>query len=180
MLQCRGDADLAEEALGAERGGDLGPEGLDRDLPTVLQVAGEQDPRHPATTDFPFDRVALAQRTLQERDEVTHGLLRHNTAECLGWLPVPKWFTPVRWVRPRPAGRSLSSASGGHRARAEASPPPSCAVGYSANIRRARERPEAAWVEGPYCHDERSEFRQAGALARDPARTHRKPPRARG
>src|SRR5437870_12270742 len=93
MLQCRGDADLAEEALGAERGGDLGPEGLDRDLPTVLQVAGEQDPRHPATTDFPFDRVALAQRTLQERDEVTHGLLRHNTAECLGWLPVPKWFT---------------------------------------------------------------------------------------
>ena len=39
MLQPGGEADLALEALGSERGGELGVEHLERDRAVVLEVA---------------------------------------------------------------------------------------------------------------------------------------------
>jgi hypothetical protein len=45
MLQMGGDPDLLEEPLGAEHGGELGLEDLNRDLATVLAVVGEIDDR---------------------------------------------------------------------------------------------------------------------------------------
>ena len=44
MLQPGGEADLALEALGAERGGQLGVEHLERDRPVVPEVAGRDRP----------------------------------------------------------------------------------------------------------------------------------------
>ena len=49
--------DLAEEALGAERGGELGAEHLDGDLAVVLQVVGEVDRGHAALAELALDPV---------------------------------------------------------------------------------------------------------------------------
>ena len=46
MLEPGGEPDLALEALGAERGGELGVEHLERDRPVVPEVAGEVDRGH--------------------------------------------------------------------------------------------------------------------------------------
>ena len=48
VLEVGGDLDLAEEALAAEDGGELGVEDLDGDLAAVLQVFGEIDRGHAA------------------------------------------------------------------------------------------------------------------------------------
>ena len=53
--------DLAQEALGADDGGELGAEDLDRDLAVVLQVLGEVDRGHAALADLPLDAVAVAE-----------------------------------------------------------------------------------------------------------------------
>src|ERR1051325_2782747 len=58
MLQ-RGDGlDLAQEPLGANDGGQLGPEDLDGDPAVVLQVLREIDRGHPALAQLALDRVA--------------------------------------------------------------------------------------------------------------------------
>ena len=43
MIQPGGDPDFREEALGAERGGEIRVEDLDGDVAIVLEVAGEID-----------------------------------------------------------------------------------------------------------------------------------------
>ena len=48
MLEIGGDLDLGQEALGADDGGELGAEHLDRDVAVVAQVVGEVDRRHAA------------------------------------------------------------------------------------------------------------------------------------
>src|SRR5437762_1981787 len=48
MLQARGDADLAEEALGAEHRAQLGIQDLERHIALVLEVAREIHRRHTA------------------------------------------------------------------------------------------------------------------------------------
>ncbi len=48
MLEAGGGADLAQEALGAEGGAQLGVEDLERDGAVVLEVVGEVDARHAA------------------------------------------------------------------------------------------------------------------------------------
>ena len=58
----RRDADLAQEALRAERGRQGRVEDLDRDLAAVLAVLGEIHRRHPAAPDLAFDGVALGER----------------------------------------------------------------------------------------------------------------------
>ncbi len=62
MLQPGGDLDLAAEALGTERGGELRAEHLDRDLAIVPEVVGEVDGGHPAGADLPDQRVAVRER----------------------------------------------------------------------------------------------------------------------
>ena len=48
MAEAGGGLDLAQEALGAERGGELGAEDLDGDLAVVLEIFGEIDGGHAA------------------------------------------------------------------------------------------------------------------------------------
>ena len=43
VLEPGGEPDLALEPLGAEQGGEVGMEHLERDRPVVLQVPGEVD-----------------------------------------------------------------------------------------------------------------------------------------
>ena len=61
VLEVGGDSDLAQEAVGAERGGELRPEHLDRDLPVVLEVPGEKHRRHAALADLSLDLVPVPQ-----------------------------------------------------------------------------------------------------------------------
>ena len=70
MLQARGDADLAQEALGAERRGELGAQHLERDLAVVPEVVGEVDRGHAAAAELALDRVAAGEGRLELREDV--------------------------------------------------------------------------------------------------------------
>ena len=65
MLEPRRDVDLAGEAVGAERGGELGPEDLHRHLALVLQVLGEEDGGHAALAELALDAVGRAEGALE-------------------------------------------------------------------------------------------------------------------
>ena len=58
MAEPGGDLDLAQEALGAERGRQLGVEDLERDLAVVPEVLGEVDRGHPAAAELALERIA--------------------------------------------------------------------------------------------------------------------------
>ena len=68
MLEPGGEPDLALEALGAERRGELGVQHLERDRPVVPQVVREVDGRHPAPAQLALERVSVRQRR-SELDE---------------------------------------------------------------------------------------------------------------
>ena len=59
--QARGDLDLAEEPLGAERDGDVRPQDLDRDPPSLPLILGDEDRGHPAASDLPIDDIATVE-----------------------------------------------------------------------------------------------------------------------
>ena len=61
MAQRRGGLDLLHEALGAEHGGELGLEDLDRDLAIVLEVFGQIHGGHAALPERALDAVAVGQ-----------------------------------------------------------------------------------------------------------------------
>src|SRR2546427_288616 len=61
VLETRRNLDFAEEALGAEVGGEIGMENLHGHWAMVLQVLSDVYGRHAPTTDFPLDGVALSQ-----------------------------------------------------------------------------------------------------------------------
>ena len=61
MGEPRGNRDLAQKPLGADRGRDLGPQHLDRDLAAVPEVFGDVHRRHAAATQDPLDPVAVAE-----------------------------------------------------------------------------------------------------------------------
>ena len=61
MAEVGGGLDLAEEALGAERRRQLGPQHLDGDLAVVLEVLGEIDRGHAALAELALDAVAIAE-----------------------------------------------------------------------------------------------------------------------
>jgi len=60
------------EAAGPERGGDLGPQDLERDLAMVAEVLGEIDRRHPARAELALDATAISQRLLHPFEEFGH------------------------------------------------------------------------------------------------------------
>ena len=72
VLQLGRDADLAQESLGADRGGDVGIEHLDGDLPLVAAVPREVDVRHAAAAELPLDDVAVAEGLLDVVEEIGH------------------------------------------------------------------------------------------------------------
>ena len=51
----------AQEPLGAEHGGELGLQHLDRDLAVVPEVLGEVDRRHAARAELALDAVAVGE-----------------------------------------------------------------------------------------------------------------------
>jgi len=57
--------DLDDEPLGAEDGGKLGLQDLDRDLAVVLQVLGQVDGGHATLAERPLDSVAAGQRLIE-------------------------------------------------------------------------------------------------------------------
>ncbi len=65
MLERRRRLDLDGEPLGAEHGGELRLEHLDRDLAIVLEVRGEVDGGHAAGAQLPLDSVAVGERGTQ-------------------------------------------------------------------------------------------------------------------
>ena len=72
MLETGGHPDLALEPLGAERGGELGVEHLERDRAVVLEVARQEDRRHPAAAELPLEGVVGAEPGLELGAEVGH------------------------------------------------------------------------------------------------------------
>ena len=72
MLEPGGEADLAEEALGAEGGGELGVEDLEGDGAVVLEVLGEEDGGHATAAELALERVAAAKPCLELCPQVGH------------------------------------------------------------------------------------------------------------
>ena len=62
-----------QEPLGAQDGGELGADDLDRDLPLVLEVLGEVHRGHAARAEFAFDAVAVSQCRGESVEEIDHG-----------------------------------------------------------------------------------------------------------
>ena len=78
----RGDLDLPQEPSGAERGGELGPQHLDRDLAVVLEVLGEIDGGHAALAELALDAVAVGEGGAKPRGDFDRW-----SAQCasIGW-----------------------------------------------------------------------------------------------
>ena len=76
MVEPRRDFDLAKEAIGTERGGELGMQHLEGDHPLVLAVLREVNGRHAAAAKLAVDGVRLRQRAAEALDRKSH---RHIT-----------------------------------------------------------------------------------------------------
>ena len=61
MVQLGGEADLGEEALAAEDGGEFRTQHLERDVPVVPEIVREVHRRHPALPQLALEPVAVRQ-----------------------------------------------------------------------------------------------------------------------
>ena len=61
MTKPRGDPDFLQEPVAPDRGRELRPQDLDRDLAIVLQVVGQVDRGHAALAQLPLDPVAVGE-----------------------------------------------------------------------------------------------------------------------
>ena len=96
MLEPGGDLDLAEEALGAERGGQLRPEDLDRDLAAVLQVLGEIHVAMPPTAELALDRVAVGEGSPELLQSLLFQQINHRNTPRAGRRPPASLSDPER------------------------------------------------------------------------------------
>jgi hypothetical protein len=79
VLEAGREADLAQEALAAKLGSEVGTEELERDQPVVLQVAGEPDRGHAAAPELALDPVAVREGLRQCDDRrIRHARSRGN------------------------------------------------------------------------------------------------------
>ena len=76
MLQVGGGLDFAEEPLGADDGGQLGPQDLDGDLAVVLEVLRQVDGGHAARAELALEAVAVGERLGEAGEDVGHQGLR--------------------------------------------------------------------------------------------------------
>jgi hypothetical protein len=72
MHELGSDLDFAEEARGAERGGELGAEDSDRNPAPMLEVVGDVDGGHATAADLFADRVMVRERRSQARKQIVH------------------------------------------------------------------------------------------------------------
>lgn len=89
MAQLRRDLDLAQEAIGAQRFGEIGAHDLHRHLAMVLEVFGQIHRRHPALAEDVLDPVVVSERLAHLVDlhhPSGHGAARHSR---LGGVGVP-------------------------------------------------------------------------------------------
>ncbi len=77
MREARRDLDLAHEALGAERGRQLGTQNLDRYLAAMLEVLREIHRGLRTAAQFPLDAVAVGEGGLEASYEVFHATRPH-------------------------------------------------------------------------------------------------------
>ena len=80
MVQAGGDLDLAQEAGGSDRRGQLGAEHLDGDGALVLEVVGEVDLGHPALPELALERIARLERLSEAIGELRHASNLGRTA----------------------------------------------------------------------------------------------------
>jgi hypothetical protein len=99
MLELGRELDLAEEALGAERGGELGPEHLEGDQSLVPEVPREVNGGHAALPELALDGVAAGQRGGKGVD-CGQGV---TGVETIGMCPGP------RSIPSKPPGPGLTS-----------------------------------------------------------------------
>ena len=72
VREAGGDLDLAQEAFGSERLGELGPEHLEG-YPALIAVVDRQvDDRHAAAAELALERVATAEAIREAGVEVVH------------------------------------------------------------------------------------------------------------
>ena len=64
--------DLAQEPLGAQRGGELRAQDLDGDAPVVPEVVGEVHRRHAARAELSLDAIVVSERSAQFRAWISH------------------------------------------------------------------------------------------------------------
>ena len=72
VLEVGGELDLGEEPLGADDGGELRAQNLERDLAVVPEVLGQVHRRHPACADLAFDPVTVGERRLEPVEQLWH------------------------------------------------------------------------------------------------------------
>lgn len=88
MLQVRGDADFAEEPIGAEHGAELGVEELDRHMSLVPDIIREIDGRHAAGANLAFDRVPVGESFGQSQEVGRQWNLISLTADAMEGGPI--------------------------------------------------------------------------------------------
>ncbi len=116
MLQAGGGLDLAEEALAADDGRELGVEDLDGDLAAVLQVLGEVDRGHAALAELALDAIAVAQGRRESGLGVRHWMLFLLGGIGMGRRSIASDLLPVeprlRWCDRRVSGAAPPALAG--------------------------------------------------------------------
>ena len=82
VLEPGGEVDLALEALGAERGGELGEQDLEGDRAVVAEVVGQVDDGHAAAAELALERVAVGEGVAQAVRHA-HGAPAVRETDCL-------------------------------------------------------------------------------------------------
>jgi hypothetical protein len=73
MLEVGRDLDLAEEPLGSQGSGQLGPKDLHGHGAVMPEILGEVDGRHPAMTELALEAVPVGQPGPKAIGDVGHG-----------------------------------------------------------------------------------------------------------
>jgi hypothetical protein len=74
MLQAGGNPDLAEEPVGANRGGELGAKHLDGDRPIMSGVMRQVHSSHAPLADKALDGIAPLELDTQPVEHISHGV----------------------------------------------------------------------------------------------------------
>ena len=82
MRQPRGEADLLEESIAAERFGQVGAKDLHSDGAIVTEVVGEEHRRHAPVPELPLDAIPVGERRRESLGEIVH--------LTIGFVPIPQ------------------------------------------------------------------------------------------
>ena len=84
MLQIGRELDLGQEPLGADHGGELGAQHLERHAAIVADVLRQVDGRHAAGADLTVQAIAVRQGGLEPAEQFGHGLAGWSTVKMVG------------------------------------------------------------------------------------------------